>query len=1247
MAWRFMPALAFTLIAAVSYFTGGVASASGLITSPARTSNATTSHTRTSQATISRIAAAQVAAVQVASGAALPESPAPGKNTSRTEVAGAAPVASNAPFDDDSSIDMRSLDELDDVTAWKARASDGVQATVHGAKGMDGGALVLEFDLANTAGYAAATRILPTVLPPDYEITLWIRGEAGRNRLEIKFVDASGDNVWWYTRLDFQVTGEWQPLRIRRRQIQFAWGPTQDRVMRAFQGIEFVLAAGKQGGRGSLWFDRFRIRPIVRPAQPPEPRARASSQLPGHEAALALDGRQSTSWRARPPRDAGDTLFEVDLGHPREFGGIEIDWVPGLHASRYVIETSMDERHWQAVRHVEAGNGGRDSYLLPESEARLVRLRIPAQAHERGNRPRRAARQEEIGIAEFHVRDLEFGASANAFIQALAKRARRGCYPRAFGGEQSYWTIIGPMQDGWDTRDTRDTRGNSGSRINGDPPAGSDTQAASGTPVSSASRFSKADEAVGGSLESLLSEDGALEPSQGSFTIEPFIVKDSQVLTWADVSLDHALEEGYLPIPSVEWIHASLHLQITAYAAGVGEAAHTRAVYRLRNIGQHTQELTLALAVRPFQVNPPAQFLNTAGGVSAIQDLSFREGRVWVDGVPRVRPLTPPPRFLAVTAAAGTPCEWLMPADSQARPSTDPAAGPAGAATGPAASATSSIRDDTGLASGALEYPMRLVPGEERIIELDLPLRVHAPAQPSRQDGGAQNDGAQHDGVRDEGGEGAAVPGEGMQSVRRRAPLASSLQEVSQFWREQLNQVELELPASAQPLVDTLRSSLAYVLINRDGAAIRPGARAYARSWIRDGAMTSEMLLRLGHVQEARDFLRWFAGYQFDGGKVPCCVDRRGADPVPENDSNGEFLFLVDAVHRYSGDRALLREMWPHVVSATAYMDELRLSQRVPENLEGERRAFYGLMPASISHEGYAAKPMHSYWDDFWALAGYESAVRIARALDEKEAMQRYIASRDEFRADVYRSLHVAMQHHDIDYLPGSAELGDFDATSTSIALSPVGEQQMLPPLALRATFERYWKNFDRRREDPEWDVYTPYEWRNVASFIRLGWRDRAWSLIEYFMNDRRPPAWNHWAEVVGRDARESRFIGDMPHGWVASDFARSLLDLLAYERQADEALVLMAGVPASWLESDGLMVRRLRTPYGPLSYSFTIGPQERVLEVERIDMPQGGIVVDWPGPAPEGHALRQGMGRWVGNELRITRTPFRMVMPR
>ncbi len=193
------------------------------------------------------------------------------------------------------------------------------------------------------------------------------------------------------------------------------------------------------------------------------------------------------------------------------------------------------------------------------------------------------------------------------------------------------------------------------------------------------------------------------------------------------------------------------------------------------------------------------------------------------------------------------------------------------------------------------------------------------------------------------------------------------------------------------------------------------------------------------------------------------------------------------------------------------------------------------------------------------------------------------------------------MQAHNIDYLPGSAELGDFDATSTSIALSPVGEQQLLPPEALLATFERYWKDFAARRTDKGWDAYTPYEWRNLGTFIRLRWRDRGMELIDFLMNDRRPREWNQWAEVVGREPRKSRFVGDMPHGWVASDYGRSLLDMFAFERPADETLVLMAGVPKAWTEHEGFAVKNLRTPFGPLSYSLRVEDKQVVLDVEEI----------------------------------------------
>ncbi|HEX2493642.1 MAG TPA: discoidin domain-containing protein [Steroidobacter sp.] len=1011
-------------------------------------------------------------------------------------------------------VDMQSLDEMDDVASWRSLASDDVSASVHGAAGVNGvgGAVVLEFDLAGTAGYAAATRKLPTTLPEDYEISFWIRGEAQRNHFEVKFVDASGENVWWFRKTNFQFSGDWQQVRVKRRQIEFAWGPTANRTLRRFESIEFVISAGEEGGKGSVWFDRLALKPLLPPPAGAEPSATASSQLEGYPPAHVIDAAGATSWRSGPGLDA---TLTIDLKYVREFGGIEIDWVKGLHATNYAIEASLEGHEWRRMRSTQAANGGRDSYLLPDSEARY--LRITMHGAPRG-----------YGIAEVHVRDLQFGASPNAFMQSLAKAAPRGCYPRAYYEEQTYWTIIG---------------------------------------------------ADGGADESMLSEDGALEVRKGSFSIEPMMRIGRDWLRWTDVKITQTLADGYLPIPSVSWAHRQMGLTVTAYTSGDAAHAVTHAVYRVVNPTGSSRRVTLALAVRPFQVNPPAQFLNTVGGVSPIQQIAFEDDVVIVDQTRRVFPRTAPSRFLAAPFEAGQPCEWLAAGTALPR----------------------SVVDESGFASGALLYELDVPPRGSRQIVLDLPLQLGAPAgKPVREE------------------------------------------EVAAQWREKLNRVEITAPGKARALSDTLRTALGHVLINRDGAALQPGSRSYERSWIRDGAMTSEMLLRLGQDEVVKQFLRWYAPYQFKSGKAPCCVDRRGADPVPENDSQGEFLFLIDETYRYTRDEQLLREMWPAVPKTVAYMDKLRLSERMPKNQTPDRKAFYGLMPASISHEGYAAKPMHSYWDDFWSLAGYESAVRIARTLGRTDEMHQFIESRDQFRSDLYRSLRTAMIEHDIDYLPGSAELGDLDPTSTTIALSPLGEQQMLPPSALAATFERYWQDFTRRRTSTNWEVYTPYEWRNVAAFIRLRWRERSTELIRFFMDDRRPAAWNQWAEVVGREVRSSRFIGDMPHGWVGSDFGRSLLDMFAFERPADEALVLMPGVPSEWTRKGGFGVRNLRTPYGRLTYSLRIEGDRRVLNVEPLEMPNGGVVIAWPEDEhPAGQAIQRGFARWVGAEMRITQLPF------
>lgn len=1016
----------------------------------------------------------------------------------------------------------RVLDDFSDITRWQAKASDGVKS----AASVDDGAMRLDVDFDGKGGYAFARRELPLDLPDNYEISFYIRAELPVNHFEFKLTDASGDNVWWYPQQNYAFPREWQLVRIKKRHILFAWGPVKDKTLRHAERVEFVVSAGSGGGKGSVWVRdlTFRELPPV-PSSWPQPRIQ--------QTAVAGKGK------------AGQVL--IDLGAEREFGGLVLQWQGRHYARRYEVALSSDGRSWRTVRSVKDGNGGADPLRLPEAEARHIRLLMHDSP---GGR---------YVLDDVQIKELDYGATPNQFISAVAAEAPRGQYPRGFSGQQSYWTLVG---------------------VDG-----------------------------GGDHSALISEDGALESRQGGYALEPFVREGGKLYSWADVEVGHSLQDGYLPLPTVSWKAPTWTLAVTAAASGTPASSQLLARYTLTNLEDKPKKLTLVLAARPFQVNAPRQFLNTPGGYSAINDIAWNGRVLKINGLSTVHPLQPPAAVALASFDAG-----LLPSFSaSAKTSTTLGIG------------ARSVHDDTGMASAALSYHIDLPPYGKVELGSVMPMA---------------------------GGD--VAPNLGSQTPMQW--LDQQQQSVAQEWRVKLNQVDMLVPQAGQRMRDTLRASLAHMLMTREGASLQPGTRSYRRSWIRDGAMMSEALLRLGQPHIAEEYLRWYAPYQFDNGKVPCCVDRRGADPVPENDSHGQLIFLAAELYRYTRDRAALAAVWPRLDAAAHYMETLRQSERTADNQVPARRAFYGLMPASISHEGYSEKPMHSYWDDFWAMRGYKDAVDMAAALGKGDRAGELAAQRDEFRQDLYASLAASTALHGIDYLPGAAELGDFDPTSSTIALTPGGEQQHIPPALLNTTYEKYWDFFRARRDGRKaWEDYTPYELRNVSAFVRLGWRERAAELLDYFYADQRPRPWLQWAEVVGRDLRQPRFLGDMPHGWISSDYIRAALDSFAYERESDQALLLGEGVPSAWLSADsasknsadgkaqhGVGLRGLRTPYGPLSYTLAAQAGLLTLRVDALErMPAGGIVYTWPWPGKPGAARLNGRPvAWHGRQITITSLP-------
>jgi len=698
-----------------------------------------------------------------------------------------------------------------------------------------------------------------------------------------------------------------------------------------------------------------------------------------------------------------------------------------------------------------------------------------------------------------------------------------------------------------------------------------------------------------GADAALLNEDGLLEIDRGGFSLEPFLYADGALLTWADVASSQTLEGDNLPLPSSVWRHGDLQLAITACAAGPPGQAVLYVRYRVESRQAH-RAVTLFSAVRPLQVTPTWQSFEGLGGVSPVRELDYRDGVVWVNGAKAVIPLRAADGFGAARFDQGSVTDYLS---------------------GGGLPPETRVEDGFGYASGALRFDLDPGPGAAGEVFLAIPFGPADAATVSRAAGGSG---------------------------------AERFESAARAWSERLGKVDFRVPPPARAYRDSCRGATAHILINRDGPALQPGPRRYTRSWIRDGAVMAAALLRMGLSAEAGAFIRWYARFQREDGNVPCCVDRRGPDWLPEHDSHGEFIFAVAEYYRFSGDRALVEDLWPAVRRALAYLELLR-SQRLGTGYQApERIACYGLLPESVSHEGYLAHPVHAYWDDFWALRGFKDGAVLAQVMGDAAEAERLAALGAEFRTTLCDSLRRVMSARGIDFLPGSVEWADPDPTAVANALTLVDEAHSLPAAALEATFDLFLERFRAMHAGQvPWTNYTPYEIRIIGALLRLGRRREVHELARFFLAERRPPAWNQWPEITWRDPRTPGHQGDLPHSWIGAEYVLVFRDLFAYEREADHALVLAAGIPGEWLAAGEVAVSGLPTWYGRLDLRLrrTAAGELHLSLGGDVRLPPGGFrfVPDLDAPPREVRVNGEPATAFTAGELGIRVFPAEVVV--
>jgi len=974
--------------------------------------------------------------------------------------------------------------------------------------------------------------------------------------------------------------------------------------------------------------------------------ASASSGTGDYAAGLAVDGKLSTRWSS----GFGDAeWWQLDFGQTQAISGLKIAWETAF-AEKYEVAVSLDGVEWRTVYQVEEGDGQTDLLFFKPVEVRFLRIVCKQRGTGWGNSiweatfydgeqaPKIAASSfqdnapPELALDGDPATAWHSGEEVASLIMELPE-------PMSLGGMELYWGAgyaqayrIELSSDGQAWKQVfEETHGNGGKDYVFFPAAEArqvrvvctrdlddegcelaQVEFKSGEEQATPIRDyqAKARDMRRGLFpmwmirqqefwtvvgtpdddqESLLGETGTFEPYKGGFSVQPFVMEGDQLFSWADVALQQSLEEDYLPLPAVRWVGPGWRLDIAA--VGWGDPGKTYAAVRYRLSAEKPFEGRLALALRPVQLNPIWQH----GGMSpirAIECVTGQPDRIVIEGRPAAYLPNPPEVMGASALSDGDVANYLARGEF---PMELKAAEP------------------EGKCGGGWLYDLKVGSGEAAEIVVVYPL---------------------HEGL-DAPAEFLSEPAAAFEKIW----LAEKAR-----WEQLLGRVGFDIPE--ERLVKMLKSNIAYVLINRDPPWFKPGARNYNHAWMRDGALTGVAMLRMGLPELPGEFIRAFNGFVRPNGWVPYMIleDGRPIGSSPdaiggegqEYDSQGEYPFVVRQYVDYTGDTNLLAQVYPQVFQALKFAMQLRRHRMTDEyKNDPDRRAYYGLLPESNSHEGYYPAK-HSYWDDFWALRGLQDGAALALRLGRTNDAAFLQAEETAFRADLYASLLETIRRHSMTVLPGCVELGDIDPTSSTVALMAGDEKDELPQPYANNTFDLYYSNFVKRLSPGYVDTFTPYEVRNADVFVRLGQRERALTMLRYFtQNSTRPQAWNQLAEVVHAKPRAPSYIGDMPHTWVGSDFINAFRSLLAYEHK--DRLVLAAGIDPSWL-ADGMVVSNLPTLYGAVSYQFRkqvvqfggYGEQPVLFLAEGAATPPGGF--DLPLPAEWSVLLVELNGRILDN---------------
>jgi hypothetical protein len=662
---------------------------------------------------------------------------------------------------------------------------------------------------------------------------------------------------------------------------------------------------------------------------------------------------------------------------------------------------------------------------------------------------------------------------------------------------------------------------------------------------------------AGGGTEGLVATDGTLSPNRNSVGISLWL-RDDQDGTLYVPQLDQvtqSLADGDLPLVTTRWAIAGATLTTTVFAASdavdptaPGSPGGQRVfVQATLDAGGTPRPWTLYVAMRPF---------GPGGGSTPLHSAAASPTALSADG-----------RLVLVAQTAATRAGAFN--ESAVDASVVAKAG--GIPSQPRSASA------IGVAEGLLAYDLQLGNGQAATYNFVLPMQ-------------------------------AAPPGQAAVAALQRLNVDALRQAVSAAWQARLHHVEFTV---GDPRIQhAFYASLAYMLMAEQGGEVFSGTLSEQAFWFRDAAYITNALDEAGYQSDVRGILRLIASTQLPSGRYPPIILANGTPQLPlktEWDTQGEVIFALVDYAEQNHDLAFLHDVYPGIWAAARFQESQIAGQRTP-TLKGT--PFFGLLPAGESAEDLYSADWHHYWDDFWAMAGFQEASAAAGALGFTGDAKRLASDEAALRAATIASVDATLPPDNRAVISNGPE----DRTTTAMGRS--GTPSIWPVRVLDPGSELVQHSFDTYYI---WDIkpyggayqhyngtYWPFAGISMAhAFYRLGMMAHTEQILEWTLNHQTAPNLYAWADIVD-PTTFSLALGDMPHSWMAAEMVLLIRDMLV--REAGQAIAI-GPMPDGWLPPGGTVaVTDFPTALGAQSYRLARSADGATLQLTFDgSLPPGG----------------------------------------